>query len=79
MKTKIFPVIFIVLIYLFPFRYAVLDPTSSNTINLLCGVTTIIGTLIFMLIAMDDGAKHEKNANQVSHINNSSVSDQQAA
>lgn len=48
MKTKIFGYALIILIYVFPFRYAVLQPTPSNTVNLLCMLATVFGTLIFM-------------------------------
>jgi hypothetical protein len=58
MKTKIFGYTLIALIYAFPFRYAVLEPTSSNTVNLLCLVATIFGILIFMGLMMKDGGKH---------------------
>jgi hypothetical protein len=60
MKTKIFPYIFIALIYAFPFRYAILDPTSSNTVNLLCMVATVFGTLIFMGLTFTNGSEDDK-------------------
>jgi hypothetical protein len=59
MKKRILAVLFIVLIYAFPFRYAVLSPTTSNTFNLICMIVTVLGTLIFMGIAMDDGETHK--------------------
>jgi hypothetical protein len=58
MKKNVFGFVFIALIYLFPFRYALLEPTSSNVINLLSAVATIIGTLVFMGVMMDDGKPH---------------------
>lgn len=58
MKTKIFGYALIILIYVFPFRYAVLQPTPSNTVNLLCMLATVFGTLIFMGIMMTDGKQH---------------------
>jgi hypothetical protein len=57
MKTKIFPFILLAFTYLVPFRYAVLDPTKSNTINLLCMVATVFGTLLFMGLTMTDGER----------------------
>jgi hypothetical protein len=61
MKKKILYLVFIVLIYAFPFRYAVLSPTSSNTFNLICMVVTILGTLIFMGLAMGDDQEEKEN------------------
>jgi uncharacterized membrane protein len=61
MKTKIFGYVFIALIYAFPFRYAILDPTPSNTINLLCMIATIVGTLFFMGLMMSDNISQEKS------------------
>ena len=61
MKKQIFGYAFIAVIYAFPFRYAVLDPTSSNTVNLLCMVATVFGILIFMGIMMDDGKEKKNN------------------
>jgi hypothetical protein len=64
MKKKILYIVFIMLIYAFPFRYAVLSPTSSNTFNLICMVVTILGTLIFMGLAMSDGENHNEKAGE---------------
>jgi hypothetical protein len=56
MKTrKIYGIILIVLIFVFPFRYSVLSPTPSNTVNLLCMLATILGTLVFMGMTISDG------------------------
>ena len=60
MKTKIFAYLFIAVIYLFPFRYAILDPTPSFTVNLLCMIAVVFGTLIFMGLMITDGEKHVK-------------------
>jgi hypothetical protein len=62
MKKKILYFLLIAFIYAFPFRYAVLSPTSSNTFNLICMIVTVIGTLIFMLLAMGDGEQTEKDS-----------------
>jgi hypothetical protein len=59
MKKKILGLVFIIFIYAFPFRYAVLSPTGSNTFNLLCMIATVLGTLIFMAVAMSDGEEHQ--------------------
>lgn len=56
MKTKLFPYLLLAVIYFFPFRYAVLEPTSSNVTNLLCMIATIFGTLIFMGLTITDGS-----------------------
>ncbi len=61
MKSKVLPIVFILLIFIFPFRYAMLDQTTSNPVNLLCAVATIIGTLIFMLISITDSSKEKKS------------------
>ena len=62
MKRKIFAFVFIAVIYLFPFRYAVLEPTSSNTVNLLCMLATVFGTLIFMGLAMSDATTEKSES-----------------
>ena len=62
MKTKIFGYVLITLIYIFPFRYAVLEPTPSNTVNLLCMVATVFGTLIFMGLTMSESESHAGSA-----------------
>ncbi len=62
MKKNIFGFVFIALIYIFPFRYAFLAPTSSNVLNLLSIVVTIIGTLIFMGVMMTDGKDVQEQA-----------------
>lgn len=72
MKTKIFSFIFITLIYLFPFRYAVLEPTSSNTANLLCMIATVFGTLIFMGLTMTDSTQTVENKSKQSEDSTSS-------
>jgi hypothetical protein len=64
MKKTILSLLFILFIYAFPFRYAVLSPTSSNTFNLICMIVTVLGTLIFMGVAMGDGEKHRENAEE---------------
>lgn len=60
MKTKIFAYLFIAVIYLFPFRYAILDPSPSFAVNLLCMIAVVFGTLIFMGLMLTDGEKHVK-------------------
>ena len=55
MKTKIFPYVFIAVIYLFPFRYAFIEQQSTNTVNLLCFLATAFGTLIFYALTFTDG------------------------
>jgi uncharacterized membrane protein len=72
MKTKIFPILFILFIFLVPFRYAVLEPTSSNTINLLCMLATVFGTLIFFLVSMGDGRRDEVKVKSNSNAHNRS-------
>ena len=57
---KIFPYLLLAVIYFFPFRYAVLSPTSSNVTNLLCMVATILGFLVFMGLTITDGEAAEK-------------------
>lgn len=52
---KLFPYVLIAVIYFFPFRYAVLAPTSSNLVNLLSMVATILGTLVFVGLTTTDG------------------------
>ena len=60
MKTKIFAYLFIAMIYVFPFRYAIIDPTPSFAVNLLCMIAVVFGTLIFMGLMLTDGEKHVK-------------------
>jgi len=69
MNKKTFGIILIALVFLFPFRYAVLTPTSSNVVNLVCFLATVLGFIVFMLLTITDGkADHaeavEKNENQ---------------
>lgn len=60
MKTKkIYGILLIAFIYAFPFRYAVLSPTTSNPFNLICMIVTILGTLAFMGLTITDG--HEEH------------------
>ena len=56
MKTrKIYGLILIALVFAFPFRYSVLSPASSNTVNLMCMLAPILGTLGFMGLTITDG------------------------
>jgi hypothetical protein len=73
MKTKLISFVFILLIYLFPFRYAVLEPTSSNTVNLLCMIATVFGTLIFMGLTMTDGGAENKEKKEESSMSSSKL------
>ncbi len=56
MKTKnLYAYIFIILVFAFPFRYAMISQTGSNVLNVLCLAITIIGLMIFMASVMTDG------------------------
>jgi len=57
---KYFPYVLVALIYFVPFRYAVLEPTSSNLVNLLSMVASILGLLVFMGLTMTDGDTAKK-------------------
>lgn len=61
MKKKILAILFIIFIYAFPFRYAVISPTKSNTFNLICMIVTIAGTLTFMVLTMSDGESQKEH------------------
>jgi len=55
MKTKLFAYALIIFVYLVPFRIAVITPTNSNTINLLCMIASVVGTLTFIALTISDG------------------------
>lgn len=77
MKTKTFAYILIILVYTFPFRYAVISPTGSNAINLLCMIATVIGTLVFIFITSSDGNRPLEQPS--TKINNQNKSYKEAA
>ena len=54
MKTKIFAYALLIIVYLFPFRYAYLTLTGPDVTSLLSMVATVFGTLIFILLTFSD-------------------------
>ncbi len=54
MKTRIFSLILIVLIVLFPFRYAYITSSGSNALDLASMVVTIFGAMLLVAIAPDN-------------------------
>ncbi len=64
MNKRIFAYILIGLVFMFPFRYAMLEPTSSNVVNLVCFLATVLGFIVFLLLTITDGKA--KQTEQVS-------------
>ena len=55
MNKKLFAYVLILLVFIFPFRYAVLTPTPNNMVNMVCFLATIIGFIVFMLMTFSEG------------------------
>ncbi|HEY0031027.1 MAG TPA: hypothetical protein VGC65_09735 [Bacteroidia bacterium] len=58
MKKRVFAYLLIILLFLFPFRYAYLQPGEVYVVNMIWMIITILGMLAFIfLTTSDDKAK----------------------
>ena len=55
MYKKIIADLLLIFVFLVPFRFAILTPSSNNVVSLVCFLATVTGLLIYWVLSFREG------------------------